>query len=520
VRVHLEGVCSSHGATVILRDVSLSLPARARVGLVGPNGVGKTTLLRLVAGQAVPDSGRVVREPSTLEVGYLPQEPGPLPGETVMGLLGRRTGVAASERELERAAASLADGRPAEAAYDRALTRFLTLGGGDLEQRADAVARDIGLRVALDRPVAELSGGEAARASLASILLARFDVLALDEPTNDLDFAGLDVLERHLAGFAGGLIVVSHDRAFLDRTVDRVVALDPVTREAREYAGGWTAYAARREAEQAAAWARYADADERRRHLAGLLAERRAQARAGGAMTDRRGTKALAGKVRQAERHLGRADDAAKPVVPWQLRLSLAHAGGGGDVVAELAGAVADLGTVRIGPVSLALTAGERVAVTGANGTGKTTLLRMLLGEQPLVAGTRRVGPGTRIGAIGQGRSAYDGPIGLLDAFAARSGLHGEPARTLLAKFGLGADAIGRPCESLSPGERTRAHLAELQGREANLLILDEPTNHLDLEAVEQLELALTDYPGTLVVVSHDRRFLETLGPDRELSLA
>ena len=162
---------------------------------------------------------------------------------------------------------------------------------------------------------------------------------------------------------------------------------------------------------------------------------------------------------------------------------------------------------------------GERIAVTGRNGAGKTTLLRMLLGDQPLAAGTRRVGPSTRIGVVGQDRGAYDGDVALAERFGERSGLRGEPARTLLAKFGLGADAVGRPCASLSPGERTRAHLAELQAREVNLIVLDEPTNHLDLEAVEQLEQALRAYDGTLVVVTHDRTFLDAIEPTRELAL-
>ena len=520
MRVLLSGVSRHHGAATILSDVSLALPAGARVGVVGPNGVGKSTLLRLIAGIDAPDAGRIDREPATLAVGYLPQEPDPLEGETLLGLIARRTGVAAAERDMEAAAARLAAGDPAaDAAYGEALDRLVALGGGDLDPRAAAVARTLGLGVDLARPVAGLSGGEAARASLASILLSRFDVLALDEPTNDLDFDGLDRLERFLQNFAGGLIVVSHDREFLDRTVERVVAIDPITRQAREYAGGWSAYAERRDAEHAAAWARFGQADRQRRHFTALLADRHTQARAGGAMTDQRGTHALAGKVQQAKRHLERVDDAAKPVEPWELRLTLAHARPTGARLAELAGAVAVLGSARIGPIDLAIAPGDRVAITGRNGSGKTTVLRMLLGEQALAEGSRHVGPSTRIGVLGQDRSAYGSDASLLETFAARSQLTGEPARTLLAKFGLGAEAIGRPARSLSPGERTRALLAELQAREVNLLVLDEPTNHLDLEAIEQLELALADYPGSVVVVSHDRRFLERITPDLEIAL-
>jgi ATPase subunit of ABC transporter with duplicated ATPase domains len=186
----------------------------------------------------------------------------------------------------------------------------------------------------------------------------------------------------------------------------------------------------------------------------------------------------------------------------------------------RLAGAVVAQGAFRLGPLDLELQPGDRLAVTGANGTGKTTLVRALLGEIELSAGTRELGRGVVPGVIGQEQMAYASPEALLDAFASRTSLQPVDARTLLAKFGLGAEHVGRACATLSPGERTRAHLAELQARGVNLLVLDEPTNHLDLEAVEQLEQALAAWDGALVVVSHDRRFLEAVAPTRELRLA
>ena len=345
-----------------------------------------------------------------------------------------------------------------------------------------------------------LSGGESARAALASILLSRFDVLLLDEPTNDLDFDGLDRLERFLEAYAGALVVVSHDRAFLDRTVTRIASIEPETGHVREWAGGFSEYEARRNAERAAAYARFEEAEDRRRNLAELLNRRRTEARAkgdslgkatGGA--DRRATHALSTKVRQAERLLGRNELPEKPFEPWELRLSFGRAERPSDRVLTLQGAVAERGSFRLGPLDVDLEPGERLSVTGRNGSGKSTLLGMLLGEVPLAAGTRQVGPRTTVGALGQGREAYGSDASLLDELRARTGLPAEDARTLLAKFGLGADHVGRPCSSLSPGERTRAHLAELQARAVNLLVLDEPTNHLDLEAVEQLETAARD---------------------------
>jgi ATPase subunit of ABC transporter with duplicated ATPase domains len=526
MRVQLAGVTKRYGAQTVLDQVTLTVGSRARIGLVGPNGVGKSTVLRILAGLEDVDAGTVARAPESLTAGYLPQERRARKGESLLAALARRAGVSAAERELEDAAAALARQEPAENRYAAALERFLALGGGDFEARARATCAELGLVVGLDRPSSALSGGETARAALASILLSRFDLLLLDEPTNDLDFEGLDRLERFLDGYAGALVVVSHDRAFLDRTVTRIAAIEPDTRHVREWAGGFTEYERRRDAERVAAYARFEEARDRRRSLAQLLSRRRTEARAkgdslgratGGA--DRRATHALETKVRQAERLLSRNELPEKPFEPWELRLSFGRPERPSDRVLTLEGAVAERGPFRLGPVDLDLKPGERLSVTGRNGSGKSTLLGMLLGEVPLVSGARVIGPRTTLGALGQGREAYASYAPLLAELQARTNLSAEDARTLLAKFGLGADHVHRACSSLSPGERTRAHLAELQAREVNLIVLDEPTNHLDLEAVEQLESALRVFEGTLVVVSHDRRFLQSIEPTRSLAM-
>ncbi|HWL32017.1 MAG TPA: ABC-F family ATP-binding cassette domain-containing protein [Gaiellaceae bacterium] len=521
MRVSLHGVVRSFGARTVLDHVDLTLGPRSRLGLVGPNGAGKSTLLRLLAGLDEPDEGRVERTPASLTVGYLPQEHDRRPGETLLAYLARRTGVADAEAAVERHSAAW---RPD--AYAAALERFLALGGADLEPRARATCAELGLSVSLDQETATLSGGEAARAGLAAILLARFDVLLLDEPTNDLDFDGLDRLERFVDSFEGGLAVVSHDRVFLDRTATRIAEIDPWTGRVHEHAGGWSDYAAARELARQRQYAAFADAQERRHEVEALLHARRNQARAGGGFlahatggSDRRGTKALSGKVRQAERLLERIEHVEKPYEPWRLHLSLAAAERPGDRVASLEAAVGERGDFRLGPIDLDLARGERVAVTGRNGSGKSTLLALLLGELPLAAGRRTIGRATVVGTLDQRRQAYDGNEVLLDAFTARAGLPPEDARTLLAKFNLAAEHVLRPCKTLSPGERTRAHLAELTATGVNCLVLDEPTNHLDLEAIEELETALRAYEGTLVVVSHDRRFLEAVAPTRSISL-
>jgi ATPase subunit of ABC transporter with duplicated ATPase domains len=519
LRVQLSGAGRYHGARPVLDDVTLTVGDHSRLGLVGPNGVGKSTLLRLLAGLEPPDVGTVVRAPAELRVGYLPQEPDAEPGETLLGYLARRTGVAEAELELARLGSALADDPGEGDAYAAALDRFLALGGGDLEPRARTVCADLGLPVALEQEMTTLSGGEAARAALAAILLSRFDLLLLDEPTNDLDFDGLERLERFLHERPGPFAVVSHDRAFLDRTVTRIVEIEPGSHRVREWAGGWSEYEAARTRARESAYARFEQAQDRRRELADLLSRRRTEARAGGAAADRRATHALMTKVRQAERLLERNELPEKPFEPWELQLALPSGERPTRTLAALHGAVAELGSFRLGPIDFELGPGERVAVTGRNGTGKSTLLRMLLGTVPLAAGERVVGARTVIGVLEQERAGLGGHGHLLDWFSASTGLSAQDARTLLAKFGLGAEHVLRPVASLSPGERTRAALAGFMARGVNLLVLDEPTNHLDLEAIEQLEAALASYDGTAVVVSHDRRFLERFDATRTVSL-
>jgi ATPase subunit of ABC transporter with duplicated ATPase domains len=514
VRLSLAGVVRSFGARTVLDRVDLTLGPRSRLGLVGPNGAGKSTLLLLAAGLDEPDAGTVKRTPDTLTVGYLPQEHDRGSGETLLAYLARRTGIAEAEAALER---HTTDWSPDS--YAAALEQFLALGGADLDARARTACAELGLPATLEQETATLSGGEAARAALAAILLSRFDLLLLDEPTNDLDFDGLDRLERFLDGFAGGIAVVSHDRAFLDRTVTRIAEIDPWTGRVREYAGGWSDFVAARAVALERQYDAFARSQERTQEVQELLNERRGQARTGGAMANRRGTHALMTKVRQAARALERVEQVDKPYEPWELHLSLAAAQRPGDWVASLEGAVGEQGSFRLGPLDLDLVPGERVAITGRNGSGKSTLLALLLGELPLAAGTRHIGRATVIGALDQRRTAYDGEEPLLVAFTARTGLRPVDARTLLAKFILAAEHVERRCATLSPGERTRAELAELMARGVNLLVLDEPTNHLDLEAIEELETALAAYDGTLVLVSHDRRFVEAVAPTKFINL-
>jgi ATPase subunit of ABC transporter with duplicated ATPase domains len=524
----------AHGAATILAGVSVTVAPGDVLGVVGPNGAGKSTLLRLLAGLDRPDRGSVRLTAGT--AGYLPQEPDRAPGERLHDYLARRTGIADADARVEAAANDLASGASGAAGrYSEAFEAWLALGGADLEPRAEAVLRDLGLDPELlDLETVALSGGQAARASLAAILLSRFDVLLLDEPTNDLDFDGLARLERFVAERPGGAVIVSHDRAFLQRTVTRVLELDEITHTASEYGGGWAGYlelraTAARHAEDryetyAAERGRLADRARRQRQWS-ESGVRRAKASAGtdpdkiGRSKRAERSEKQAAKVRATEKAIERLETVEKPWRRWELQLRFGGGERSGDVTVRLDRATLRRGRFVLGPLDLELAWGERVALVGPNGSGKTTLVDGLVGRLPLAAGTRWIGPGVRIGALDQTRLGFDGDAALLDAFIGQSGLPQQDARSLLAKFGLERDAVARRAHSLSPGERTRASLALLMASGANWLVLDEPTNHLDLPAIEQLETALNAYDGTLLLVTHDRHLLEAVALDRTIEL-
>jgi ATPase subunit of ABC transporter with duplicated ATPase domains len=531
-----KDLTAAHGDRTLFADLELVVAPGDVIGLVGANGAGKSTLLRSLAGQLPLERGSVQLNPPTATVGYLPQEPERRPGETVRAFLARRTGVAGAQAALDAATEALTVGRPgADDAYAVALERWLNLGGADLDERAEQVAAELGLGVRLEQPMTALSGGQAARAGMASLLLSRYDVFLLDEPTNDLDLDGLGRLERFVTGLRAGTVLVSHDREFLTRTVTRVVELDLAQQEVRHYGGGYAGYLTEREVARRHARQEY---DEFADTKAALEARARTQrswmeqgvrnARRKATDNDKIGrkfraeaTEKQAAKARQTERLIERLDVVEEPRKEWELRMEIAAAPRSGAVVAALRGAVVRRGGFTLGPVDLQIDWADRVAITGANGAGKSTLLGALLGRLPLDEGHAALGPGVVVGEVDQARGLFLGDEPLLDAFrTATPDLLPAEARTLLAKFGLRSEHVLRPAATLSPGERTRAALALLQARGVNLLVLDEPTNHLDLPAIEQLESALAGYPGTLLLVTHDRRMLAAVHTTRHLEVA
>lgn len=535
-----RGVGASRGARTLFDGLDLVVAAGDVWGLTGPNGAGKSTLLHALAG--VPDAemtGQVSVSPPDATVGLLRQEVESDDDELVRSLLNRVTGVADAQSRMDRLAEQIADSDEAAEAYGDALERWLALGGGDLDERIPVVAARLGLEESvLDLPVVALSGGQRARVNLAAVLLSQYDVLLLDEPTNDLDLAGLDVLEEFMRTERRPMVVVSHDREFLARCVTGIVELDAAQRQITVFDGGYESYLAERALARQRAREAYEEYSGRVDQLKDRIQTqktwldkgvRNTMRKSGGKDAERdkhirnragQRSEKQASKISQSERAMERLDVVEEPRKEWELRMEIASAPRSGAVVAVLDNAQARRGDFVLGPVTVQVDAGDRILISGANGSGKSTLLGLLLGDSAPDSGRATLGSSVHAGRVDQARAAFTGPGELIDVFclaADPGGADPTEVRTLLAKFGLGGEHAARRCDSLSPGERTRAALALLQQRGVNLLVLDEPTNHLDLPAIEQLEQAVEEFDGTVLLVTHDRRMRESFRSTREL---
>ncbi|MFV8309119.1 ABC-F family ATP-binding cassette domain-containing protein [Mycobacteroides chelonae] len=510
------------------------------IGVVGANGAGKSTLLRILAGDLEPLEGVVSVAPADAFIGWLPQEHERLPGETVAAYIARRTGCTDATQAMEAAAAALADPGQglAEAdlaeAYSAAFDRWLASGAADLDERLPAALADLGLGLDAVRPestlMTSLSGGQAARVGLAALVLSRFDIVLLDEPTNDLDLDGLARLEDFVRDLRGGVVLVSHDREFLARSVTHVLELDLAQNTTTVFGGGYESYLEEREVGRRHRREQYEEFAEKKADLVARARTQREWSSQGVRNAMRKApdndkirrraasesSEKQAQKVRQMESRIARLEEVAEPRKEWVLEFTIGAAPRSSSVVATLANAVVRQGNFVLGPVSLQVDAGERIGITGPNGAGKSTLLRLLLGRLQPDEGRASLGANVSIGEIDQARGDFTGPARLVDRFEQRlPSWSTADIRTLLAKFGLRADHVERPVDELSPGERTRAGLALLQACGTNVLVLDEPTNHLDLAAIEQLEQALEAYDGALLLVTHDRRMLQNIRLDR-----
>jgi ATP-binding cassette subfamily F protein 3 len=511
-----------YGGTPVLLGVSLTLGHGERAGIVGPNGSGKSTLLRLIDGQERPDGGSISLAPGAalgyLRQGFLGDEAQP-----IGRVLEPHGAVWTAYLEMERASAVLAamhsDGQ-ALARYEAAAGRFEELGGYLRLGMVEEVLRGLGLdRIDPSRPVATLSGGQKTRLALASLLLGAPDLLLLDEPTNHLDVDALEWLEGFISRYRGTVLLVSHDRAFLDATVGTILELDDRTHTIRPYAGTYSDYAAARQAEIEAQWEAYKQQERRRERVEEDIRNTRSHALHTEFQTKDSSARRLANKVmrtaivreRKLEKKLAE-ETVEKPKASWNLKLGFTPAQGGAREVLQAEGLRKRFGDrVVLDDVDLHLRHGEHVVLTGPNGGGKSTLLKIIAGELAADAGTVRLGSGVVVGYFGQEQEGLDPHQTPLETLRAAAPMTETEARNLLHRYLFAGEEVFTPVGRLSYGERARLVLARLVLTGATLMLLDEPTNHLDIPSRERFESALSNFDGTVLAVLHDRYLIDRL---------
>ncbi|WP_033338357.1 ribosomal protection-like ABC-F family protein [Catenuloplanes japonicus] len=513
----------SFASEPIFEGVDLTIGAGDRVGLVGPNGAGKSTLLRVLTAHLKPDTGHVTRTPGAT-IGYFAQQisdPAQTVGDFLADGLGEVHHVTARLHALEQ---SLVTSPAALAEYGRVQERWSDLRGWEAGNRLTEVRQRLDIdHLADDTPLHRVSGGEQARLTLARVLLTTPDILILDEPTNHLDADGIDWLGRWLAGFDGGLLVVSHDRAFLDRSVTRIVELDGIHPDLQRYEGGYTAYREEKtrrwqkllldyEAQQKDLRRWEEDIARTRQHALGVETTMRR-----GLGTDqlRRYAKKVAKKAKARERRLRRQLEAAHWIAEPQTRPPLTLAFPEQDMSSKIRANGLSIRTL-IRDFDLDVEPGERIHLTGPNGSGKTTLLRVLAGQEEPDRGEVSGGP---VALLPQTHDTLRSKTTVFEHFRAHVPVYADDAEALLDAHLFGPETWDSPLSTLSAGELRRLLLAIMVNSTQRVLLLDEPTNYLDFDALDVIEEALRAFHGTLIVVTHDTYFARAIGLDREIAL-
>ncbi len=518
-------ISKQYGDTILFRNASFILNSQDRVGLVGPNGCGKTTLLRILNGDIKPDTGSVILSPSNLRIGYLEQAFTYEPGATIDDIIrAEHRMIEEIEQTIEHLANQIADAEGDELdrllnEYEKAISTLERVSQqGIAEHEATTVLDGLDLaHLPLTTPVDILSGGQKTRLGLARLLIQKPQILLMDEPTNHLDIEALEWLESWLATYPGMAVIVSHDRTFLDRTVDQILEIDDVTHSVTLYGGNYTAFLEIRQRELEKQWEAYKDQQQRITHLkqeAGRLSGYASSIEQGTIdFAPRKIAKGIARRAvvqrRRIERELAE-DRIDKPKPTWHMKLDFEEVPEGGqDVLIMHALAVGYDGTAIVEDIDDIVRSGERIALTGPNGAGKTTLLRTLHGEINPLAGHLRVGTNIRIGYYGQELETLDDESTPFQTIRNVTTMSETDIRSFLHYFLFTGDEVFTPIKSLSHGERARLVLAQLVASGCNLLILDEPINHLDIPSRSSFEQAMSAFEGTVIAVVHDRYFIK-----------
>lgn len=526
----VQNLSKSYGLKAVLKKITFSLNRGERAALVGPNGCGKSTLLNIIAGEEAADGGQVALTPADLRIGYLHQGILFDPGETVGGYLNRfAADLEACLGELEAVSANLAQA-PEDpqliARYEHALQAINRAQEMEGARKTILTGFDL-LELPQDTPILALSGGEKVRLALAGVLMEAPHLLLLDEPTNHLDLDMRAWLQDWVLSYPEGILLVSHDRAFLDAVIHKIIAFPPGGEGVREYPGNYSQYVEIRQSEFDSAMRAYVDQQDEIKRLKKAARSVREQAKPHkGGKADPKNTDGFSagffadrssetvGRAKQLEKRIAFLEGEGafeKPTHAWDMRMNFTDTPESGQIALQMdrLGIGYD-GTTLLPPITQTVTLGARIALVGPNGVGKTTLFKALLGETPPISGTFRFGSGVKPGYLSQEQELLEPALTVLETLQRNTALSNHTdARTFLHSFLFSGDEVFQPVATLSYGQRSRLMLALLVARQCNFLLLDEPLNHLDLPSQEAFEAALSGFEGTILASAHDRYFID-----------
>ncbi|MBU1102845.1 ATP-binding cassette domain-containing protein [Patescibacteria group bacterium] len=516
--LNVKQISKSFGSQIILSDVSFSLAEGQKVALVGINGVGKSTLLKIIAGLTEPDSGRVDFSHEA-NIGYLAQETTALEGEIVKNYLKRISGVQELENKIDSLQPYLDENEKLKE-YEEAQQNFLHLGGYQFDHLAKTILKGFGLgENDFGRELESFSGGQKRKIAIAGILLKGADLLLLDEPTNNMDLPSIIWLEKFIKGAKAASLIISHDRTFLDKIVSKVLELDWDTHELQARRGSYSDYLVFKEKKFQREKELYLIQEEEKKRIKGTIRDQKIWAQKGakqempdkdkyirGARRDR--SAKLAGRAKNLEKQMERMDlEAPKERAP--LRIPLEPAKSDAKHSIRLKKVSAGYNGFQIGPVDFEIPYGTRIGILGINGSGKTTLLKVITGKLEILSGEVNAGISLKVGNLTQEHDDLPPEISVFEFLSKEGEADQRQIYHLLNRFQFAAEEVKKKIKDLSPGQKVRLLLALFSIRSVNTLVLDEPTNHLDLEALGALEEMIGDYEGTIILVSHDRSFLE-----------
>ena len=534
--LRVEDVSKSYNGKDILNNISFSLDEGEKAGIIGLNGIGKTTLLKIIAGDEKPDSGKTIRDKNSL-VGYFKQEfKISEEDRDIISFIKNFIGIDVIERQMNEAEKAMGTDESKIQEFCDLQEEYMRLDGYNIDYKLDQILSGLGLDNTIKKKkISELSGGQKEKVMLTAVLLKGTDLLLLDEPTNNLDIKSMNWLEKYLKNNNSPMLIVSHDRKFLDDVITKVMEIDFYTRNMKEYPGNYSEYKKFKEDEQNAEIRKYNEQQEKIGELRKSITQKKEWAQRGnkqgvsdndkytrGYIRDR--SQGLASNAKKIEAQINQMDKIERPKIKNRLHIDIKGENTKGNKNIETRNLVSGYENgFKNEPVTTSIEYGDRLVIMGNNGSGKSTFLRTLIGKQKPISGEQNIGSGVKIGYLAQDTKENTNET-IEDYFKKSINYASLEDKsliyTVLKQFNFDYEERAKKYSMLSPGERTRLKLAIFSMQDINTLVLDEPTNHLDIEALEAIEEVLKDFDGTVIAISHDREFIKNILPTKILKFS